>query len=97
MKKKPIQLLLADEKIVSKIYLIRNRKVMIDRDLAELYGVNTKRLKESVRRNKHRFPEDFMFKMSKEEFQNWRTQIASSNFADKMGLRHAPFCFTNKV
>ncbi len=68
---------------------------MIDRDLAVLYGVETKRLKEAVRRNSERFPEDFMFEMSAEEFQNWRTQIATSN-ADKMGLRHRPFCFTEQ-
>jgi len=84
-----------DEIITNKIYLIRNEKVMIDRDLAELYGVETKRLKEAVRRNKNRFPEDFMFEMSKEEFQNWRTQFATSK-GDKKGLRYAPFCFTEQ-
>lgn len=51
---------------------------MLDRDLAELYGVETKRLKEAVRRNASRFPEDFMFEMNKEEFENWRTQFATS-------------------
>ncbi|WP_429065539.1 ORF6N domain-containing protein [Chitinophaga sp. W2I13] len=59
---------------------------MLDRDLAELYGVETKRLKEAVRRNISRFPEDFMFEMNKEEFENWRTQFASSNEEFK-GLR----------
>ena len=52
---------------------------MIDRDLAELYGVETKRLKEAVRRNRKRFPEDFMFEMTKEKFADWRSQIAISN------------------
>ena len=66
------------EKVVSKIYLIRGHKVMLDRDLAELYGVLTKRLKEAVKRNIGRFPEDFMFEMTKEELENWRTQFASS-------------------
>ncbi len=68
---------------------------MIDRDLAELYGVETKRLKEAVRRNSKRFPLDFMFEMTKEEFQNWRSQIATSN-SEKMGLRYSPFCFTEQ-
>ncbi len=83
-----------DEIITNKIYIIREQKIMLDRDLAELYGVETKRLKEAVRRNKERFPEDFMFEMTKEEFQNWRTQFATSK--DKKGLRYAPFCFTEQ-
>jgi len=58
------------EVITSKIYLIRGQKVMLDRDLAELYGVETKRLKEQVRRNIERFPEDFMFELTKEELKN---------------------------
>ena len=66
---------------------------MIDRDLAELYGVETKRLKEAVRRNITRFPSDFLFEMNKEEFEDWRTQNATSK-EDKQGLRYAPFCFT---
>ena len=82
-----------DEVVMSKIYLVRNIKVMLDRDLAELYGVETKRLKEAVRRNMDRFPEEFMFELTKEEFSNWRTQFATSN-ADKMGLRVPPFAFT---
>lgn len=68
---------------------------MIDRDLAELHGVKTKRLKDAVKRNIERFPEDFMFEMSKEEFENWRSQIATSN-SDKIGLRYTPFCFTEQ-
>jgi len=82
-----------DEVVMSKIYLIRNQKVMLDRDLAELYGVETKRLKEAVRRNISRFPEDFMFELSKDEFSDWRTQFATSN-SDKMGLRVPPYAFT---
>lgn len=82
-----------DEIIMSKIYYIRGQKVIIDRDLADLYGVETKRLKEAVRRNITRFPIDFMFEMSKIEFLNWRTQFATSN-SEKMGLRYVPFCFT---
>jgi phage regulator Rha-like protein len=86
---------LAEEAIISKIYLVRKHKVMIDRDLAELYGVETKRLKEAVRRNISRFPPDFLFEMTKKEFEDWRTQNASSK-EDKQGLRYAPFCFTEQ-
>ena len=68
-----------DEIIIDRIYFIRNQKIMIDRDLANLYGIETKVLKQSVRRNLDRFPPDFMFEMSKEEFQNWRSQIVTSN------------------
>lgn len=88
-------IMLADEVVMTKIFNIRDQKVMIDRDLAELYGVETKRLKEAVRRNISRFPEDFMFEMTKDELSNWRTQIASSN-SGKQGLRYAPFCFTEQ-
>lgn len=91
--KKEVNTIISDDIVVNKIYFIRNQKVMIDRDLAELYGLETKRLKEAVRRNLARFPDDFMFELSKEEFNNWRSQIATSN-ADKMGLRHAPMVFT---
>lgn len=68
---------------------------MLDRDLAELYGVETKVLKQAVRRNLSRFPEDFMFEMNADEFENWRSQNVISNL-DRQGLRHAPFCFTEQ-
>jgi len=84
-----------DDIVLTKIYLIRDNKIMIDKDLAELYGIETKRLKEAVRRNRKRFPEDFMFEMSKEELENWRTQFATSN-SERMGLRYPPFCFTEQ-
>lgn len=84
-----------NELILNQIYYIRESKVMIDRDLAQLYGIQTKRLKEAVKRNTKRFPEDFMFVMTKTEFDIWRTQIATSK-SDKMGLRHPPFCFTEQ-
>jgi hypothetical protein len=83
------------DRIISKIYYVRNKKVMLDRDLAELYGVKTKVLKQAVRRNMKRFPEDFMFELSKEEFENWRSQFVTSN-SDKMGLRHNPMAFTEQ-
>ncbi|MFL5754448.1 MAG: ORF6N domain-containing protein [Bacteroidia bacterium] len=85
----------SDEIILNQIYYIRGQKVMIDRDLAPLYGVETKVLKQTVKRNISSFPEDFMFEMSKAELDNWRTQIVTSN-SDKMGLRYAPFCFTEQ-
>ena len=66
------------ERVANKIYAIRDTRVMLDRDLAELYGVETKALKQAVRRNIKRFPEDFMFELSKEEFTNWRSQFVTS-------------------
>lgn len=84
-----------EEVIINRIYIVRGQKVMIDRDLSELYGVETKRLKEAVRRNINRFPSDFMFEMTAKEFENWRTQNATSK-SDRQGLRHAPFCFTEQ-
>jgi hypothetical protein len=82
-----------DEVVIDKIYLIRGMKVMLDRDMAKLYGVATRRLKEQVRRNIDRFPEDFMFEMTTEELENWRSQFATSN-REVMGLRRPPFVFT---
>ena len=81
------------ERIESKILLIRGKKVLLDRDLAELYGVETRRLIEQVKRNITRFPSDFMFQLTKEEFGNWRSQIAMSN-SDRIGLRRPPYAFT---
>jgi len=91
-------IVLTEEAIISKIYLIRGQKVMMDRDLAELYGVETKQLKRQVKRNIDRFPEDFMFELNAEEFQEWRCQIGTSNnvSGDKMGLRYAPYVFTEQ-
>src|SRR5262245_30140496 len=88
-------ILIPDEVVMNKIYMVRGQKIMLDRDLAELYRVETKRLKEAVRRNIDRLPNDFMFEMSSEELENWRTQFATSN-SEKMGLRHSPFCFTEQ-
>ncbi|MEO7982554.1 MAG: ORF6N domain-containing protein [Bacteroidota bacterium] len=88
-------LLIHEESVVSKIYLIRGQKVMLDRELAILYGVPTKVFKQAVKRNLARFPEDFMFEITLEELQNWRSQFVTSN-SDKMGLRYPPFCFTEQ-
>ncbi len=68
-------IVITSERVFSKIFLIRGKKVMMDKDLAELYGVETKRLNEAVRRNLERFPEDFMFQLNKQEAQIWVSQI----------------------
>ncbi len=81
------------EIITNKIHIIRNQKVMLDYDLAALYEVETKRLKEAVKRNIERFPEDFMFELTKDEFDNLRTQIATSSYG---GMRYLPFAFTEQ-
>lgn len=79
--------------IATKICFLRDEKVLLDADLALLYGVETKRLKEAVRRNIERFPDDFMFELSKEEWQNLRSQIASSSWG---GQRYPPLAFTEQ-
>jgi len=81
------------EVIQSKIYDIRGQKVMIDRDLAEMYGVETRTLNQAVKRNVDRFPEDFMFQLTDEETQNWKSQIVITNSV-KMGMRRNPYAFT---
>ncbi len=81
--------------IESKILVIRGQQVMLDRDLAELYGVETKVLNQAVKRNIERFPQNFMFQLNDTEFTNWRSQIVTSN-SDKMGLRRPPFAFTEQ-
>jgi hypothetical protein len=85
--------LLVEDKIMNKIYFIRGFKVMLDFDLSELYLVETKQLKRQVRRNIERFPEDFMFEISKEEFENLRCQIGSSSWG---GSRYLPMAFTEQ-
>ncbi|MBU0489790.1 MAG: ORF6N domain-containing protein [Bacteroidetes bacterium] len=88
------KVVIPEETVISKIYLIRGKRVMLDMDLADIYGVETKQLKRAVKRNIERFPEDFMFEMTKEELQNWRSQFGTSN-REKMGLRIPPFVFTD--
>ncbi len=95
MTKKETTVMIPEEIIMNNIYFIRGHKVMLDRDLAKLYGVETKQLKRQVSRNKDRFPEDFMFELTKEEFENWRSQFGTSN-SDKMGLRYSPMAFTEQ-
>ena len=81
------------EIIEKKIYIIRNQRVMLDSDLAELYDVTTKRLNEQVRRNIERFPEDFIFQLTDEEYKILRSQIATSNIIHG-GRRYIPYAFT---
>ena len=85
--------LIPDERIVNKVLLIRGIKVMLDQDLAELYGVETKVLNQAVRRNRDRFPEDFMFRLSKEEFDNMRSQLVTSSWG---GRTTPPYAFTEQ-
>ncbi len=85
--------MMPDEVIISKIHLIRGQKVMLDEDLAELYQVETKRLNEQVKRNIDRFPKDFMFQLSQKEFDNLKSQIATSSWG---GRRKPPFAFTEQ-
>ena len=85
------KLLVPDELIMNKIYLIRGQKVMLDKDLAELYSVETRRLNEQVKRNIERFPDDFMFQLESDEFENLKSQFATSRWG---GRRKLPFAFT---
>ncbi|MBP2284161.1 hypothetical protein H4V97_002479 [Flavobacterium sp. CG_23.5] len=87
------QITIPDEIISSKIYLIRNQKVMLDKDLAELYAVETKQLKRQVRRNIERFPDDFMFELNQQEFENLRSQFGTSSWG---GTRYTPLAFTEQ-
>ena len=85
--------LISAETIESKIFIIRNKKVMLDRDLAELYGVPVKMLNQAVKRNLLRFPEDFMFQLSKQEFSNLKSQIVTSSWG---GIRKLSYVFTEQ-
>lgn len=84
---------ITEESVISKIYLIRDQKVMLDRDLAELYDVTTGNLNKAVSRNIKRFPEDFMFELTKEEFQSLKSQFVTSNWG---GTRKMPKAFTEQ-
>jgi hypothetical protein len=96
-------LIIPSERIVSKIYIIRNKKVMLDRDIAELYGVSTRELNQAVKRNIKRFPADFMFQLYKNEMENWKSQFVTSNSKNLKsqfvtsswgGTRKSPYAFT---
>ncbi len=93
MAKKELQALVAEQKILNRIYVVRGQKIMIDEDLAEMYGVQTRRLNEQVKRNIKRFPKDFMFALTQKEFQNLKSQNATSNWG---GRRKLPNAFTEQ-
>lgn len=84
-------IIIPQEVIINKIYSIRGQKVMLDSDLAELYGVETKRLNEQVKRNASRFPDDFMFQLTIQEWENLKSQNATSSWG---GRRKLPYAFT---
>lgn len=87
------EILIPDELILNKIYQFREYQVMLDMDLAELYGVETKQLKRAVRRNIKRFPSDFLFELSQNELENLRSQFGTSSWG---GLRYPPMAFTEQ-
>jgi phage regulator Rha-like protein len=93
MAKKELQALVAEQKILSKIYAIRGEKVMLDKDLAEMYGVETRVLNQSIKRNLNRFPKDFMFQLSEKEFKNLISQNVTSSWG---GTRKLPYAFTEQ-
>ena len=94
MEQKDTELLIPQEMIINKIYFIRGYKVMLDSDLAELYQVETKRLKEQVKRNLSRFPKKYMFELTEKEFKLLRSQNATSNNKGRGGTRYLPMVFT---
>lgn len=89
----PLAKSVPDELVMNKIYYVRGQKVMLDKDLAELYGVETKVLKQSVKRNLKRFPEDFMFELDKSEFDILRSQFVTSRWG---GDRYLPLAFSEQ-
>lgn len=93
MAKKELQALVAEQKILNKIYAIRGERVMLDRDLAGMYGVETRVLNQSIKRNLNRFPKDFMFQLSEKEFKNLISQNVTSSWG---GTRKLPYAFTEQ-
>jgi hypothetical protein len=93
MTEKENTLTIPDELVINKIYLIRNQKVMLDSDLAELYQVETKVLNQQVKRNLKRFPEDFMFQLTEQEFDHLKSQFVTSSWG---GKRKLPYVFTEQ-
>lgn len=99
MKTKDQLIVVPNERIENKIFLIRGKKVMFDKDLAELYGVATKVLNQAVKRNKKRFPSDFMFQLNNDELSIWQAQFSRSQFVTlKQGknIKYAPYVFTEQ-
>ena len=93
MAKKELEVLVMEQKILNRIFVVRNQKVMLDQDLAEMYKVETKRLNEQVKRNESRFPKDFMFTLTQREFAHLKSQNATSSWG---GRRKLPVAFTEQ-
>ncbi len=93
MAKKETFSIISDDSVINKIYLVRNHKVMLDSDLSELYGVETKVLNQALKRNLDRFPEDFMFQLNVEEWESLRSQFVTSN-KSRGGRTYLPNVFT---
>jgi len=96
MSKTGKELMMPDELVMNKIYLIRGQKVMLDRDLAELYGVETKVLNQAVKRNSERFPTDFMFQLTKREWEFLRSQFVTLETGRGKYPKYAPSVFTEQ-
>lgn len=94
MAKKELQSLVIEQKILSRIYVVRGEKIMLDRDLAELYGIETRALKQAVKRNRERFPKDFMFEMTTREIDGMVSQNVIPSKSYFGGAK--PFCFTEQ-
>ncbi len=93
MAKKELQALVVEQKILNRIYVVRGQKIMLDEDLAEMYKVETRRLNEQVKRNINRFPKDFMFTLTAKEYENLKSQNATSSWG---GRRKLPSAFTEQ-
>ena len=93
MPKKELQALVMEQKILNRIYVVRGQKIMLDGDLAEMYKVETRRLNEQVKRNVNRFPKDFMFTLTEKEYENLKSQNATSSWG---GRRKLPNAFTEQ-
>ncbi|MEI7734197.1 MAG: ORF6N domain-containing protein [Ferruginibacter sp.] len=93
MAKKELLALVAEQKILNRIYFLRGQKIMLDEDLAEMYKVETRRLNEQVKRNASRFPKDFMFTITAKEYENLKSQNATSSWG---GRRSLPNAFTEQ-
>ena len=94
--KQPTAIAITGEEIIDKILIIRGQKVMLDKDLAEMYGVELKILNQSVKRNIQRFPEDFMFQLTKEEDQSLRSQIVTLEIGRGKYSKYLPYAFTEQ-
>ena len=93
MARKELQAIVMEQKILNRIYVVRGQKIMLDEDLAEMYKVETKRLNEQVKRNQKRFPRDFMFTLTEKEYENLKSQFATSSWG---GRRKLPNAFTEQ-